>query len=93
MANIHVGDHVHITPYRTNQLRPQRVDWKNRSRQRHYNPISGQGRLDPIGDPACHELLSLRCRLARRPARIYAPGKTAPPIGNNVWIGDSALTH
>lgn len=97
--NIRVGNHVHVTALRDKPVRLSVFEGLGRIDIGSYTIVNPGVRVTSanhveIGE-AC--MLAMNCYLADADwhdihHRIYAPGKTAPiKLGNNVWIGDSAL--
>ena len=97
--NIHLGDHVHVTALADKPVRLAVFEGLGRIDVGSYTIINPGVRVTSashikIGE-AC--MLAMNCYLADADwhdihHRIYALGRTEPiTIGNNVWIGDSAL--
>lgn len=97
--NIHVGDHVHITALPDKPVRLAVFEGLGKIEVGSYSIVNPGVRVTSASQISIGEscVLAMNCYLSDADwhdvqHRIYAPGKTAPiTIGNNVWIGDSAL--
>lgn len=97
--NIHIGDHVHVTTLRDRPVRLSVFEGLGRIEIGDYSIVNPGVRVTSASEikigHSC--MLAMNCYLSDADwhdvqHRIYAPGKTAPiRLGDNVWIGDSAL--